>query len=1107
MNCSHGHRPTAIRSLAFLVAASLFAGCSGASRLLPGAPVPGSAPVDGAGAGASMRGPGGDRVTVRMSIRIPERDRRTHDRHPATISALTQSVGIAIDGGAAKVFNTTPTSPGCTVGAKGTTCTFAIAARVGTDRFVATTYSATGGGGSALDRGVATVPIVKGKANTVAVTLGPVVTTTADTGVGSLRYAVATANFGDTIMFLLPSGSTIALASPIVIEGNVTIAGPGAATPITIAGGNAHQLFFVVGAATISGLTLTQGKAPATSAPGGAIANTGALTLAGDTFNGNSSVSAVRRGHKPHIRIDFRRRPHCTSTTNEGGALYNAGTLVITGTTFNGNVVVNDAGNCIEGAGGAIYNDETGTISSNGDTFTNNAAMDGGAVFNAGIGQATFTNDTFSGNQGCTAATGCPTSGCTSTGCTSFASGVGAAIFDEGGATITSSKFTNNVAGGVSDGSTGLGGAVALAAGNPTITGSVFTANLAGGGTASCSTGQGGAIYAAVPLVLTNDAFTSNRAAGDSGGTGGAVVAAAALQASGTTFKSNQAVGSGSACTPASQAIGGAVYGVAATLTGDTFTSNAAIAGGTSGAGAVGCLQCYLTGNTFTSNAAIGTGAASAPSVTAAGGALYGQATVKLLNNTFTSNSSSIAGPNSAEAYGGAVVVTTGPVASSGDVFTSNSVKETVGAGTAAGGAIVMTSGTAIMTHDTFTSNTASSSGIAGGGAGYMEATLVLSNTTISQNHATGGSEGLGGGFAGSTGQFIHDAFAQNTAGAGTGTGAGGGLYSQGSSEIESTTFSKNTASAVGGGLLLGGGDTLIDTTIAGNVVTAATTTHLGGGGLFASGSVDIEQSTIANNAVTIGSAGGIGGGGIYSNSPLTLEYSTVSGNVVLGSGATSGGGGIYSGGTVTMQNSTISNNISKDDGGGLYIGANATVTIQNVTLFKNAATGSGGNIINPFAMTLTNSIVAGGTASSGADIKNTGTLTSGDYNIIQTAVAGNAPTGTTTHNKTVDPLLLALSNNGGATFTNADGSTSPGKAYIPYSGGSCGSVTLATDQRNYARGAGGHCDVGAFELGGVPSAARRPVRHQPAASGTGANAALHLRPIRLHPIQMSRVL
>ena len=110
-----------------------------------------------------------------------------------------------------------------------------------------------------------------------------------------------------------------------------------------------------------------------------------------------------------------------------------------------------------------------------------------------------------------------------------------------------------------------------------------------------------------------------------------------------------------------------------------------------------------------------------------------------------------------------------------------------------------------------------------------------------------------------------------------------------------------------------------------------------------------------------------------------------------------------------------------------------------------------------------------------GPDIDNTGTLTSGDYNIIQTAVAGTALAGTTTHNQQVDPLLLALANNGGATFTNADTTGSPGRADIPFSGGMCnGAAGTNIDQRGFTRGAGGRCDVGAFELAGVPSAIRQ---------------------------------
>jgi hypothetical protein len=320
MNRTHGSHHATIRSLAFLVAASLFAGCSGTSRLLPT-----TAPLPGAGVA-----PSGERITIRMQIRIPRRGRHNAEvLHPATISSMTQSIGIAINGGGQQTFNATPASPNCAVGASGTVCTFAVAAQVGTDTFVVTTYSGTGGSGIPLNRGAVTVPIAKGKANAVAVRLGPVVSTTADSGIGSLRYAVGSANAGDTIMFLLPSGSVIALASPVVLRGQVNIAGPGAAATVTLSGGNSHQIFAITGTATISGLTLTQGNASVADSAGGAIWNTGTLALINDKIGASTSTVSLRHARGAHASPNVRRHPHCTTTYAEGGALYNNGALAM----------------------------------------------------------------------------------------------------------------------------------------------------------------------------------------------------------------------------------------------------------------------------------------------------------------------------------------------------------------------------------------------------------------------------------------------------------------------------------------------------------------------------------------------------------------------------------------------------------------------------------------------------------------------------------------------------------------------------------------------------------------------------------------------------------
>jgi hypothetical protein len=205
------------------------------------------------------------------------------------------------------------------------------------------------------------------------------------------------------------------------------------------------------------------------------------------------------------------------------------------------------------------------------------------------------------------------------------------------------------------------------------------------------------------------------------------------------------------------------------------------------------------------------------------------------------------------------------------------------------------------------------------------------------------------------------------------------------------------------------------------------------------------------------------------------MAGSTVSGNAVRGSFANSGGGGIMALGNSSIFNSTIANNHSSIDGGGFETFNNATIFLGQDTLYQNSAVGAGGNIDNPYQLELLNSIVAGGSAAVGPDIANAGTLASGDYNIIQTAVAGNGLSGTTTHNLQVNPALLALTNNGGPTFTAADQSASPGRAHIPFVALACGSlgVPYTVDQRGFARGTGGFCDVGAYEFAATPTAAR----------------------------------
>ena len=104
-----------------------------------------------------------------------------------------------------------------------------------------------------------------------------IVTSTSDSGPGSLRAAIEAANSSlepDTIIFDLSLPATIRLSSTLSIIGSVTINGPleGA---LTIDGNNQYQILSVSGLSThvnISNLTLTNGRA---AMSGGAIYNEG----------------------------------------------------------------------------------------------------------------------------------------------------------------------------------------------------------------------------------------------------------------------------------------------------------------------------------------------------------------------------------------------------------------------------------------------------------------------------------------------------------------------------------------------------------------------------------------------------------------------------------------------------------------------------------------------------------------------------------------------------------------------------------------------------------------------------------------------------------------
>ncbi len=189
------------------------------------------------------------------------------------------------------------------------------------------------------------------------------VTNTNDSGLGSLRQALAIANDGDTIDATDISGVITLTTGQLLVDKSVTINGAGA--DLLAVDGNATSRVFqtVTGAETvsISGLTIRNGQL----GEGGGIynADTVTLTIINSTLSGNAA--------------------------GLGGGVFNSGTLTIINSTFSSNMA---------SQGGGIYNPGSGTLTITNSTFSGDAApVAGGATFNLGTMQ--IANTTLSDNS------------------------------------------------------------------------------------------------------------------------------------------------------------------------------------------------------------------------------------------------------------------------------------------------------------------------------------------------------------------------------------------------------------------------------------------------------------------------------------------------------------------------------------------------------------------------------------------------------------------------------------------------------------------------------------------------------------------------------------
>jgi hypothetical protein len=236
------------------------------------------------------------------------------------------------------------------------------------------------------------------------------VTTTADSGPGSLRRAIADSHSDDAIR-ILTSGIIRLISGELQITNSVTIIGPGA-TNLAVSGNGASRVFNISAHTTssISGLTIRDGRttngasavgsgASGTAGDsGGGVYNLGILTLndciitanttgnGGDGRNGSDGVAASGSAGGS------------AGSGGHGGGFYNGGVLTLRDCVLTANRAGNGGRGGNGGAGG--YN---GTVAPwGGAGGSSGSGGFGGAIFNSGVISlnACILSENHTGNGG-----------------------------------------------------------------------------------------------------------------------------------------------------------------------------------------------------------------------------------------------------------------------------------------------------------------------------------------------------------------------------------------------------------------------------------------------------------------------------------------------------------------------------------------------------------------------------------------------------------------------------------------------------------------------------------------------------------------------------------
>jgi len=373
--------------------------------------------------------------------------------------------------------------------------------------------------------------------NTHAATL--IVTSTADSGPGTLRQALASASDGDTIDATGVSGTILLTSGELLVSNSVSILGPG--PNVLAVDGNAASSVFDISSNTvvsIYSLTITNGFATETDPPansgGGIYSDHAFLTVSNCTVSGNSGAYGGGIYNNGYGGVASLTVINCTLSGNHagsGGGIGSYGDLSIVNSTLIGNSAATGGGietggsasiiplsivdsiissNLATGYGGGVLNSANLNIVRS-VVRLNSAHGPGGGVYNmaaAGVSAVlTISNSTLSSNS----AEG------NGGGAYNTANFGGSAIL-----TIANSTISNNFAEVGFEGSSGGGFANASYSATSysdatavlTIVNSTLSGNYAdnGGGIANISYSYNPSAEAITVLTLANSTLSDNQA-------------------------------------------------------------------------------------------------------------------------------------------------------------------------------------------------------------------------------------------------------------------------------------------------------------------------------------------------------------------------------------------------------------------------------------------------------------------------------------------------------------------------------------------------------------------------------------------------------------------